>query len=328
MKALVFNMLTIAATFAAMTACTSESDPVDEVNPHSKEKVEIKLKTGVIDVQTKASPIGATPTEFADGTNIQLIRWDYTETLSELTWATDTYTAVKATASGTNITFTTPQYYKEDGQKTSFIGFFPALAEGSVTLSNGTVQFTGLDGKTDILSAGLIDAGSQTSVKTNPKIEFKHMLSQIKFKLSGTSAANEVFGNIKKISLVDVPQDMNMKLGKDAATTTIKISDNANKSDMIIVEAENQTDGDAITSLNGDYILLTPPESGSSTSGLQIKIETTKRDPIIVDIDNFGTTGTGSGTANEVTLTFKDKISVTTAITDWTEGQDKNYGIE
>ena len=55
MKALVFNMLTIAATFAAMTACTSESDPVDEINPKDA-KVEIKLNAGVVDVQTKAGP--------------------------------------------------------------------------------------------------------------------------------------------------------------------------------------------------------------------------------------------------------------------------------
>lgn len=331
MKTLVLSMISIAATIAAMTACTSESDPINEIPNPKDAKVEIKLTAGVVNVETKASPVSSSAaTEFAEGTIIQLIRWDHEGTLSDLTWGTDTYQKVNATASGTTINFTNPQYYKEDGKSTSFIGFYPALAEGKVTLSdNGTVQFTGLDGQTDILSAELINVGKQTSVSTDAKIQFKHMLSQIKFKLSGTSAADDAFGNIKKISLVDVPQDMNMTLGKDAATTTIKISDNASKADITVVQAEDQTSGTPITSLDKEYILLTPPELGSSSLNLQIKIETTNREePISININDFGDTGTGSGTANEITLTFKDKITVTTAIADWSEGQNKNYGVE
>ena len=48
MKTLVLSMISIAATIAAMTACTSESDPVDEVEA----QVPINLNAGVL--QTKA----------------------------------------------------------------------------------------------------------------------------------------------------------------------------------------------------------------------------------------------------------------------------------
>lgn len=328
MKALVFNMLTIAATFAAMTACTSESDPVDEVNPHSKEKVEIKLKTGVIDVQTKAdSPIGATPTEFAEGTNIQLIRWDYTGTLSELTWATDTYTAVKATASGTAITFDEDQYYTTDGKNTSFIGFYPVIDGSNVTLSSGTVQFTGLTGKLDILSAKLVDAGTQANPLTNP-IQFDHMLSQVKIKLTGTEEADKLFGNIKKITLANVPDNINMTLG--TKTTTIAIPDNSSKPDINVMTS-TETEGSLISSLTKEYTILVPPSLGTSGNDITIKIETTKHNsenPLTIPVSNIGDKGTESGTANNITLTFKDKITVTTGITDWKDGNNNNYDID
>ena len=76
---------------------------------------------------------------------------------------------------------------------------------------------------------------------------------------------------------------------------------------------------------------MIPPELGSSDKNIEIKIETTTYNgdnSLKVNANNFGDTGIGSGTANEITLTFKDKITVTTAIADWSKGQDKNYGIE
>lgn len=331
MKALVFNMLTIAATFAAMTACTSESDPVDEVNPHSKEKVEIKLKTGVIDVTTKAEsengPISSTDNkQFANDTPIQLIRWDHSGDLTNLTWTEGSYSQVSAKASGTAITFGEDQYYTTDGKSTSFIGFYPAIDGSSVTLSSGTVQFTGLTGKLDILSAKLVDAGTQTSPLTNP-IQFDHMLSQVKIKLSGTSEADELFGNIKKITLANVPDNINMTLG--TKETTIAIPDNSSKPDINVMTS-TETEGNLISSLTKEYTILVPPSLGTSENDITIKIETTKHgaeNPLTIPVSNIGDKGTESGTANNITLTFKDKITVTTGITDWKEGNNNDYDI-
>ncbi|WP_278632056.1 fimbrillin family protein [Parabacteroides goldsteinii] len=331
MKTLVLSMISIAATVAAMTACTSESDPIKDIQGPKNDKVEIKLTAGVANVETKASPVkDAAPTEFADGTNIQLIRWDHEGTLADLTWGTDTYTKVSATASGTAIDFISPQYYNEDGKSTSFIGFYPALTEGSVTLSDGTVQFTGLNGQTDILSAELVNVGSQASVETGAEIKFKHMLSQIKFKLSGTSAADETFGKIKKISLSNIATNLNMTLGKNTEATKIIVPADATKEDLTVLDVMDEA-GVSITSLKEEYTIMIPPELGSSDKNIEIKIETTTYNgdnSLKVNANNFGDTGIGSGTANEITLTFKDKITVTTAIADWSKGQDKNYGIE
>ena len=52
MKTLVLSMISIAATVAAMTACTSEGDPIDNID--NGQPVEIKLNAGVI---TTKSPI-------------------------------------------------------------------------------------------------------------------------------------------------------------------------------------------------------------------------------------------------------------------------------
>lgn len=330
MKALVFNMLTIAATFAAMTACTSESDPVDEVNPHSKEKVEIKLKTGVIDVTTKAEsengPISSTDNkQFANDTPIQLIRWDHSGDLTNLTWTEGSYSQVSAKASGTAITFDEDQYYTTDGKSTSFIGFYPAIDGSSVTLSSGTVQFTGLTGKLDILSAKLVNVGNQADPKKEA-IQFDHMLSQVKIKLSGTTEADELFGKITKITLADVPNNINMTFG--IKETAIAIPDKNSKADISVMTS---TEGSLITSLKETYTILVPPSLGTSGNDITIKIETTEHgteNPLTIPISNIGDKGTESGTANNITLTFKDKITVTTGITDWVEGNNNNYDID
>ena len=55
MKTLVLSMISIAATVAAMTACTSESDPINDITNPKDAKVEIKLNAGVLGVETKAA---------------------------------------------------------------------------------------------------------------------------------------------------------------------------------------------------------------------------------------------------------------------------------
>lgn len=65
MKALVFNMLTIAATFAAMTACTSESDPVDEV---TNQPTPVLFGSSISEITSKA--VAENATAFGAGEDI------------------------------------------------------------------------------------------------------------------------------------------------------------------------------------------------------------------------------------------------------------------
>ena len=50
MKTLVLSMISIAATVAAMTACTSESDGIDDLTKDAP--VEIKMSAGVLNIVT------------------------------------------------------------------------------------------------------------------------------------------------------------------------------------------------------------------------------------------------------------------------------------
>lgn len=327
MKTLVLSMISIAATVAAMTACTSESDPIDEVVNPKDAKVEIKLNAGVVDVVTKAGPVSdSNGNLFADNTPIQLLRWDHTGILTDLNGK---YSEVTAKASGSTISFDTPQYYTTDGNNTSFIGFYPAIGD-NVTLSNGIVQFTELDGQTDILSAKLINAGSQIAPANNPNIQFDHMLSQIKIKLNGKASADDLFGKIKKITVANVPNSINITLGKES--NTIAIPEESQKP-AIPVMSSNDENGVSISTLTKEYIVLTPPSLGTASNTITINIETTKYgsdNPLAIPVNDIGESGTGSGIANEITLTFKDKITVTTGITEWDEenGVNKDYDIE
>lgn len=102
MKTLVFNMLTIAATFAAMTACTSESDPVDEVQ--TKGKTPIEFSSSILGVQTKAI---VSDDQFQDGQKIGIYGYKTAEPSSdylttnfinnkEFTYSGSTFTATDA----------------------------------------------------------------------------------------------------------------------------------------------------------------------------------------------------------------------------------------
>lgn len=330
MKTLVLSMISIAATVAAMTACTSESDPIDEIVNPKDAKVEIKLNAGVVDVTTKAGPVSTSDEKlFAENTPIQLIRWDHTGTLTDLTWTNGKYSEVTAKASGSTISFDTPQYYTTDGNNTSFIGFYPAIGD-NVTLSNGIVQFTGLDGQTDILSAKLINAGSQITPASNPNIQFDHMLSQIKIKLNGKASADELFGKIKKITVANVPNSINITLGNESNAIAIP---KESQKPAIPVMSSNDENGVSISTLTKEYIVLTPPSLGTASNTITINIETSKygsEEPLTIPVNDLGENGTTSGTANEITLTFKDKITVTTGITEWDKenGVNKDYGIE
>lgn len=51
MKTLVLSMISIAATVAAMTACTSEGDPIDNID--NGQPVEIQLNAGIGSITTK-----------------------------------------------------------------------------------------------------------------------------------------------------------------------------------------------------------------------------------------------------------------------------------
>jgi len=207
MKALVFNMLTIAATFAAMTACTSESDPVDEVQ--TKGKTPIEFSSSILGVQTKAI---VSDDQFQDGQKIGIYGYKTAEPSSDYL-TTNFINNKEFTYSGS--TFTATDAYWERDATHFFYAYYPVAsttadptgyqlteATNSVAPSVKVVcqKDSGID--QDLLWAQPASNGFQFSGVSvnNVSLPFSHKLSQVKFliKLENTNIPTSA---LTKISL-------------------------------------------------------------------------------------------------------------------------------
>lgn len=328
MKTLVLSMISIAATVAAMTACTSESDPINDITNPKDAKVEIKLNAGVVNVETKTGPTNESEaTKFGENITIQLLRWDNSEsTLSTIDWASTQSKAASVT--GNTITLDDAhKYYDKDNKNAFFIGFYPA--EGAnVTRTEGTVKYSGIDGTIDILSAQLINAGNKTSGATARNIEFKHMLSQVKIKLAGDAVAKNTFGKITSVTIKDIPKNLDLSLGDGTTIPSIAPNSTPEKADISLLKTSDSSFD--LTTEGKTYTTMIVPTFGSTTDKLTIKIETEKfsgENALKVEVSDI-TNGMNPGTTNNINLTFKDRVNVTTSIVDWVAGDENNKDVD
>lgn len=296
MKTLVFNMLTIAATFAAMTACTSESDPVDEVNPKDA-KVEIKATAGIgsIEVQSKAAIAAGDALS-----NVAFVRIDQAtpdwKTLNAITCTGDI-----AQTTG-NITFSEAQFYPQTGPA-NFISYFPNEAP---TL--GVVSYTNLDGSKDIMCSDVVIANRAEAKTTEFKLE--HKLAQFKFKVKAESAeASTNWGTITSLKLINQKNNAELTL----SDRKLKFTGEETNSITII---ENGT-VTLKTTENGDEIgkaILVEAEKSSYEVEVTTSLQTTPAKITLSVVGKASTTYT-------ILLTFKGKnIGSEGSIDAWAEG--------
>lgn len=299
MKTLVLSMISIAATVAAMTACTSESDPIDEVVNPKDAKVEIKLKAGVIGIETKAA---ITKDDTFDAT---IIGWEGEESPAKgtaQTWIT-TAKNISGGASDATITLEDKQYYNPDGKKTFIRGYFP-----SGTPTTGKVTFENTTGSVDVILSDLVDAGTRISSGKNPAITFSHKLSQLKMNIKkDATLTDDVTLTSITVKNAEVPTGFDIISGTIdyAAAANIQIS-NINSATINAGENFNPA---------GDAIMIKPI---SSTT--QITLDIVTNQGTFQDIPvTLSAVDTNGGTSYKIDLTFKKKeINVTATVTDWT----------
>lgn len=210
MKSLALSMLAI-ASMAAMSSCSSENDPVDEVIAGNQEKVEIKLSAGVVEVGTKAIIEGTTPTF-----NANVIRFDATTTPTEQNWKS-VQTEITANVTSGVVGFGVTQYYTA-ANNAYFIGYSTA---GATALSSGVIPYT-IDGSQDIICTTVTDAGSNSTPIT-PTLEFGHKLALIKITVKAENeGASNYWGNLTSIEIKNMPTSLDLDLNKGtiAANTT------------------------------------------------------------------------------------------------------------
>lgn len=302
MKTLVLSMISIAATVAAMTACTSEGDPIDVID--NGQPVEIKASAGIGEITTKTAGV------IIDGNEVNDIEFIITEGESAPTdWSTAPL--VKTSASiGTDksLSFSPKQYYNSKPSINSYlIGYHPKSL-GNAVRTNNSVAYV-ITGDEDIMCTEVKNGNKTTNKNTNLEITFDHLLTQYTFEVVAADAqAIQTWGKIRSIELIG--QQKNATLALDKKTLVF----NGN-SDGIIEVGSTETDlkADLTATQFGKPIMVKPDQTN-----MQVKVVTENNsEGVVVDL----TVASVKSTSYIVTLTFKaTEIGATATIGEWKTG--------
>lgn len=309
MKTLVLSMISIAATIAAMTACTSEGDPIDNID--NGQPVEIQLNAGV--VTTKAAITSNADGKLsADLSNVHFYRIDG----ATPNWGTATPSSFKGTISATDkkISTTDKQYYPVNGDKTTIAGLFVGETASTTPAITNDVINVNITGSEDILCAIPVDLGDRKTQLDNP-LAFKHLLTQFQFVVqTDNSTVLEAISNIS----------INVKNANKSAKVTLSsgaIADWSNPGSVTGPTGLTAAAG-GTASIASDGIMLEP---NLASITLVITSEDLPDGGLEVTIN--GTDGAeGSktfqqGYAYKVTLTFKAKeVEGTATVAQWKSG--------
>ncbi|CAK7063579.1 MAG: hypothetical protein PARBA_02389 [Parabacteroides sp.] len=315
MKKLVLGMLAM----TVLVGCSSNNDPVDEVG--NGEKVEIKLNAGVVGVETKAAIAteGSDITAFTN-TTVPLFRMDAS---TDPTWASVT-SSVDATINGSIVTLDATQKYYVNDLNAYFIGYYSQLTP---TVEKNVLKFSGVDGTKDIICTNQVDAGNKTTPTASAVLTFNHMVSKIAINIMGTAAAQQAFGNITKIELVNIPTSIDITLGKTAS-----IAANTASASASIILYDDDVTGTAIPTAATSIGVIPKIFNGGATpygtvsAPLKLKIYTKNNTGgIEVSVTSIEG-GLELGKTHTITLTFKDQIGVTSAISGWENSSHNGSG--
>lgn len=319
MKTLVLSMISIAATVAAMTACTSESDEIDNV---VEAPVEIQAKAGVGSITTKASMDNWDP----NGTNVFFCR--VADTKEAAVWSTAT--PIFAQIKDTNIKFyedagratESKQYYNADETLLSWMAgchLGDATISGSgTTLTKNAVSFT-ITGQEDIMAT---DGISGTKKVAFADFSFKHLLSNLSFIItpkdgSDLTAVQEAFGKVSSIEVLNQPNFLDLELG---ATPSLKTNATPGSTKFTLTKDVEIT----TNAPYGDIMVFPTENAGKTGNAISIMVYTTKATngiPVDVLIQK-GAEGLAANTKYAVTLSFSaTDINATATIGAWDPSQ-------
>lgn len=306
MKTLVLSMISIAATVAAMTACTSEGDPIDNID--NGQPVEIQLNAGV--VTTKAAI-----TSNADGkldedlANVHFYRIDGADPDWTSTTPPSSFTG-SISSTTQKILFSKPQYYPANGEKTTIAGLYVGDETNTPPSTTKGVAAVNITGNEDILCATPADLGDRKTPKTT-SLGFTHLLTQFKFivKIDNVTI-KEAISNIS----------INVKNANTSANVTLSDGSIGTWSTKNVITGptglEAKADGLASTASKG--IMLEPnlssielviTGSGLPSEGLEATISGS-------DEGIFK-----QGNAYDITLTFKAReVTGTATVAEWKSG--------
>lgn len=321
MKTLVLSMISIAATVAAMTACTSESDGIDDLTKDAP--VEIKMSAGVLNIETRSSgPISGLTGEIND---VMFVKVETVKDAADnaLSWSTDPtkHNATIAANSG-DITFTEKPYYSSDAEKYSYlIGYHPNTGG---TLSGSEVSYT-IDGNMDIMISTVTN-GNKNSKGTELTPKFSHKLTQLIIWVQGDKAAADAWGTITHIKVKDIEQ----KVILDLSTKELKASTTDNTPNLLEI---THTDYPAIEAeaKEAGYCMILPKTTADAYTLEVTTNVTTKEVTVDIPASADGTTRakntTVAGESYKINLTFKaNEISAKASVDSWKASSEEGAG--
>lgn len=320
MKTFVLSMISIAATVAAMTACTSESEEIDNV---VEAPVEIQATAGVGSITTKA-PMTAWD---AAGSNAFFCKAKDHATTADWSTATPLYAKIASDGkisfySDVNRTTESKQYYNADATvKSWMIGCYlgDATISGGTNLTNNTATFT-ITGQEDIMATEVL-SGTKAPNGNIKECTFNHLLSNLSFQITPKVAADidaikGAFGSVTKIEVLNQPNLLDLTLGEtvtlDKNTTPGSATFSFEKSVVVDTNASF-----------GEIMVFPDNTLGKTDSPIKIKVYTEKATAgIDVDVTiGDGTTGLAAKTKYLVTLSFSaTDIQATAKIGEWQPG--------
>lgn len=324
MKTLVLSMISIAATVAAMTACTSESDPIDEITTQKDAKVEIKATAGIGNIVTKA-PIDG---NFSENLNVLFFKPE--DGTSQIWTAGKQIYATIAAASGHAITFkeswngaTKALYYNADANKKSALAgcYLGNITPTENDLTDGKITVT-IDGTQDIMATdGQSDKQTASPFGT---FTFNHLLAQLEFKVQpkadATAAAiQEIFGDVTSIQVLEQNSKFDLTLS-NAPTFEANQTPTPTHFDLSEKTQIATTDNTV-----GQIMIYPTSTLGQTATPIKLKVFTEKGPEDGYDVS--ATIGNGSVTLEKskkyiITLSFSTRdISGEGAVGVWDNGE-------
>ncbi len=316
MKTLVLSMISIAATVAAMTACTSESDPINDITNPKDAKTPIEFASSIIGVQTKAMNSEATKFDANDEIAITMYKGNAEPQNAEL--GTPAKSNVKFIVGDDQTKLSEKAAEKtmfwDRNNKHYFYAYYPIAASDAnytYTAASGSsaekiTVTVPADGKTTDLLMGKISSGlsfSGTAVE-NANIQFSHKLSKINFVFIKDKSYQGA-ANLTAISLNIANSSVSIDLVSQTATLGGSPMD-ITKSSLNKVIDENAT-GTIFT----DWSPIVTP--GTTINTLKLTIDGKE-----IESQNLTATLKG-GSITKITITLKGSgiTELTTGITDW-----------
>ena len=293
---------------AFLGGCTNTEEPVTDGTAQA-----IEVNAGIAEA-TRAVIGGG----YVDDLEVSFARLDNPGTTTE--WNTPSINAVRTGGTGNTVLRFEPEqtYLIEEGESV-LIGYYPRRALNSGTTNPVSVTYT-ITGEDDIMATGVQTGSLVDKFET---FTFKHLLTQLQFKCTGSAGAIAKWTSVTSIKVKNTYTALKLSLDKSKGAQ-LTATGEANQtltvknypSEVSLPDAENPSTG---------YLLLYPTVNWG-TEDLPISLEvvaTYDESPktLTVPVNNIEG-GVKPGQSHLITLTFTEdgKIAVNTGIAEWQPG--------